>query len=703
MLDLKAQLKTALENALPAEAKGTAVVIQDVPDNKPGDYGSPVAMQLARVLKKAPADIATDLAAQIELPVGVARAEAVNGFLNFFVDPASFVQNVVSSSYAPEVKHRKVIIEHTSVNPNKEWHVGHIRGALIGDALGRIYRAVGFEVEIQNYIDDTGRQAAESLFAVKHYGAVYDGSQKYDHWLGELYVRLHKDLENAVEKVRLEPQIAEVIHALERGELRAEIEKIVKSQLETAYSLGVEYDLLTWESDVVGAGFVAKALEILESSPHLQRPKDGPFAGTLGIDVSAFAPGQEEPYKVLVRSNGTFVYVTKDIGFHYWKFGLFEGLEYAPFQMQPSGKELWTSAPKGEHEPARHRFAHANEVINVIDSRQALQQVIVKAALAILEYGQEHSENFHHLANETVLLEGKTMSGRKGITVSADDVIQEARERALEMVKAKRFSEDEPIDFIREAYDYKAQEIGNQVGLGALKFAFLKAEPKRQIDFRWDQALALQGDTAPVVQYAHTRAFKVLRNAFGQDVDLNSMTGKIDDNFRITQESWYEKADWSQVGSLELRLAKVITKYPEVLTQCIRDKTPHLACSYALELAAEFNSYYNHKDASGKNDTSVLKSQPGLREARLSLVGRVANALLEVLGRTWHQSATRDVISGFCRLARDYGRFHLEEHRPARCSSRSNNHVLDGLSRVLSDADELFEGGEYRRSSPPYR
>jgi arginyl-tRNA synthetase len=600
MLDLKTQLKLALENALPGGTHGIEVVIQDVPDNKPGDYGSPVAFQLAKALKENPAQVAAQIASSVALPIGIARVEAVGPFLNFFVDPASFVSNVVTNSYTPEAKHRKVIIEHTSVNPNKEWHVGHIRGALIGDALGRIYRAAGYDVEIQNYIDDTGRQAAESLFAVKHYKAVYDGSQKYDHWLGELYVRLHKDLENPETKAKLEPEIAEVIHALERGDLRTEIEKIVKSQLETAFSLGVEYDLLTWESDVVGAGFVAKALEILESSPHLQRPTEGPFAGTLGIDVSAFAPGQEEPYKVLVRSNGTFVYVTKDIGFHYWKFGLFEGLEYKPFEMQPSGKELWTSAPKGEHEPPGHRFAHANEVINVIDARQALQQVIVKAALAILEYGQEHAENFHHLANETVLLEGKTMSGRKGITVSADEVIAEAKSRALTVTQE--------ISPNLES----ANAVSSQVGLGALKFAFLKAEPKRQIDFRWEQALALQGDTAVVVQYAHARIRSIARKA--HDAGIVGL------------------GDFSKIGPLELKLARVIAKYPEALSQCVRDKTPHPMCAYALELATEFNAYYNHKGADGKADTSVLHAPEGLREARLALVVRVADAIKEALG-----------------------------------------------------------------------
>lgn len=616
MLNLKAQLKTTLENALPAGAGTIEVVIQDVPDNKPGDYGSPVAFQLAKHLKRNPAEVAAELASSVRLPTGIARVEAVGPFLNFFVNTAGFVENVVNSRHMPEPVNCKVIIEHTSVNPNKEWHVGHIRGALIGDALGRMYRAAGFEVEIQNYIDDTGRQAAESLFAAEHYhGQTWlevfahesstlpatDPKRRIDHWLGELYVRLHKDFpKDSPQKTEIEPRIAKVSHALERGELRPIIERIVQAHLETAASLGIEYDLLTWESDVVHAGFVKKALEILESSPYLLRPTEGQYAGTVGIDVSEFSPGLEEPYKVLVRSNGTFVYVTKDIGFHYWKFGLFEGLEFKPFQTQaPTGKPLWTTAPDGEHEPQGHRFAHAQEVINVIDARQALLQVIVKASLAILEHGQEHAQNFHHLANETVLLEGQTMSGRKGIVVAADEVIAEAKTRALKVTQELNPNLK------------NATEVSAQVGLGALKFAFLKAEPKRQIDFRWDQALALQGDTAPVVQYAHARIRSIGRKA--AELELG-------------------KPDFSKLGTLELRLAKMVAKYPEALAQCVRDKTPHPMCAYALELATEFNAYYNHKDASGKTDTSVLHAEPGLREARLAVVLRVADAIREALG-----------------------------------------------------------------------
>jgi arginyl-tRNA synthetase len=601
MQDLKTQLKTALEALVPPEIE---VVIQDTPPGKPGDYGSPVAFVLAKALKQNPAQIAKDLAKKVQLPSGVARAEAVGPYLNFFVDSAVFIKNVVSGVDAPAPQNQKVIIEHTSVNPNKEWHVGHIRGALIGDALGRIYRAAGYNVEIQNYIDDTGRQAAESQFAVQHYNAVWDGKQKYDHWLGELYVRLHAEFDfkkKTPEAQALEPAIAEVIHKLERGELREEIAKVLRSQLETAYSLGIEYDLLVWESDVVKAGFVEKALEIFGA--HLVSPTEGKYVGAKGVDLSPFVPGLEEPFKVLVRGNGTFVYETKDIAYHYWKFGLFEGLEYSKFELQKvSGKQLWTSSPAGQHEPDGHQFAHAQKVINVIDARQSLAQIVVKAGLGLVADGV-YVKQHHHLANETVLLEGQTMSGRKGITVSADEVIAQAQARGLATMH--EISPNHP----------NPEKVAPQIGLGALKFAFLKATPERQIDFRWDTALALQGDTSVKIQYAHARARKIARD--------------------YVAEGYSGIPDFAALSELELGLLKTVAKFSEVLSLCTREQSPHPMCVYALELASVLNAYYNHKDSNGKYDTRVLKSPEGLREARLAVVTRVADAIrlsLAVLG-----------------------------------------------------------------------
>ncbi len=632
MQDFKQNLKTALEKLLPIDASHLEIVIQDTPAGKPGDYGTPLPFLLAKVLRANPVQIAADLASKIELPKGVARAEAVGPYLNFFVDAAGFTQDVVNSRYVATPKNQKVIVEHTSVNPNKEWHVGHIRGALLGDAMGKIYRAAGFEVEIQNYIDDTGRQAAESIYAANRYhGAnwleVFDAlseKPRLDHWLGESYVRLNKEFpEKSPQKLEIEPEIALVVHALERGELRGVVEKIVHAQLETAYSLGIEYDLLVWESDVVKEGFVKTALEIF--GDRLQSPTEGKYAGAKGVDMSSFVPGLEESFKVLVRGNGTFVYETKDIAYHYWKLGFFEGLEYRKFGVQPSGKTLWTSAPSGEHEPEGHKFAHADQVINVIDARQQFPQMVVKAGLSLVSDGT-YALKHHHLANETVLLEGETMSGRKGTTVPADEVVAEAKKR--EAIYLERFIitdtdsspesdlSSDPLELLNpkltsEVIDTAIENISTRIGIGALKFAFLKAEPKRQIDFRWDTALSLQGDTSVKIQYAHAR----IRGIYA----------------KYHSEHLSGTPDWTQIGNLELELAKIVAKYPSVLELCVREVTPHPMCAYALELAAAFNAYYNHKDKNSKSDTSIIYSPEGLREARLEIVIKVADTIREVL------------------------------------------------------------------------
>ncbi len=611
MQDFKQNLKTALEKLLPPEASKLEIVIQDTPSGKPGDYGTPLPFLLAKALRANPVQIAADLASKIELPKGIARAEAVGPYLNFFVDVAGFTQDVVNSRYEATPKNQKVIVEHTSVNPNKEWHVGHIRGALLGDAMGKIYRAAGFEVEIQNYIDDTGRQAAESIYAASRYHGAnwledYEAlsyKPRLDHWLGESYVRLNKEFpEKSPQKLEIEPEIALVVHALERGELRGIVEKVVAAQLETAYSLGIEYDLLVWESDVVKEGFVKTALEIF--GDRLLSPTEGKYAGAKGVDMSSFVSGLEEPFKVLVRGNGTFVYETKDIAYHYWKLGFFEGLEYQKFGVQPSGKTLWTSAPNGEHEPEGHKFAHADEVVNVIDARQQFPQMVVKAGLSLVSDGT-YALKHHHLANETVLLEGETMSGRKGTTVPADNVVAESKIRALKVLEElnPKLIEEKPED---------VPILTSTVGIGALKFTFLKSDPKRQIDFRWDKALALQGDTAVPIQYAHARVRKIARD--------------------YKTASHHGVSDWNQISNLELELAKVVSRYPSVLELCVRDVTPHPMCAYALELATALNGYYNHKDENGKSDTKILESPEGLREARLELVIRVADAIKEALG-----------------------------------------------------------------------
>jgi arginyl-tRNA synthetase len=592
MSNLKQTLQTSVKQALNTlGVTGLDAPIQDVPDDKPGDYSTPIAFSLAKSLRKNPAAIAQEVVGNLQLPAGIAKAEAVGPYINFFVDPSFFVKSIVESSFDLPKQNKKVIVEHTSINPNKEAHVGHLRNICLGDAMGHILKAAGYEVEIQNYIDDTGRQAAESLFAMNYFNANYDGSQKYDHWLGELYVKLQTFKETDGEKI--EAGVRETMHRLERGELREQVAEIVRSLLQTSYALGVEYDLLVWESDIVQAGFLAQGLAILKNSQYVSQATEGKYAGALIMDVSEFMPGLEENNIVLVRSDGNATYVAKDVGYHYWKAGMFEGLKFEKFDTQPSGKTLYTSSPKGELHPDGYTFAHADD-INVIDARQAHQQSIVSAALKMSDDPKEH--NHHHLAYEVVTLEGQTMSGRKGITLSIDETIEEAIKR----VKTIMLEKNPNIANL--------ETVARQVGVGALRLAVLKSEAKRIIDFRWEQALSLQGDSAPYVQYAHARACKILRDAASANLSTSN-------------------ADFSRLGQLESKLAQAISKFPEMIQSAAKDYAPHVVTQYALDLAASWNNYYNHKDANGKPDTKILDSEAGLREARLAVVQKVKETL----------------------------------------------------------------------------
>ncbi len=613
MTDLIPALQAALRAAVrpllpdPAAADVLDVPVQVVPDDKPGDYGSPVAFGLAKALRRNPAQIAAELAATAALPPGFARLEAVGPYLNAYVDPVAFVRGVVATpSHLPR-NGRKVVVEHTSVNPNKEAHVGHLRNVVLGDALARIERAAGYEVEVQNYIDDTGRQAAESLFARGYFGEEPPADEKYDHWLGRLYVRLGEAKDADGEAI--ERGVSRVMHQLERGELRGEVERIVRAQLATYHALGAEYDLLVWESDVVASGFLQRGLEVLEALPNVARPSEGKYVGALVMDVSDFLPGLEDPNVVLVRSDGNATYVAKDIGYHLWKVGRLEGMRYRAFATQPSGATLWTSHPEGEAEVPGHRFAHGDQAVNVIDARQAHPQAIVRAALDLTRrvYGEgdaapsdPQESSLHHLAYEVVTLEGQAMSGRKGVTLAIDTVLEEARRRALAVVTEKR---PDLVD---------AAGVADAVGVGAVRFAMLKSEAKRVIDFRWDQALNLQGDSAPYVQYAHARACSILRAA--EEAGVQPAV-----------------ADGAPLGPLEVKLAQAVARFPEVIAAAARDDAPHAVAQYALDLATAWNGYYNHRGADGKPDTAVLRAPEGLREARLALVARVRDALAEAL------------------------------------------------------------------------
>jgi arginyl-tRNA synthetase len=322
---------------------------------------------------------------------------------------------------------------------------------------------------------------------------------------------------------------------------------------------------------------------------------------------------------VLVRSDGNAMYVAKDIGYHLWKVGRLSGMAFRAFDAQPTGHVLWTTHPQGEPEAEGHDFGHAQQAVNVIDVRQAHPQAIVRAALELTraasgegsgatggtaKVGDADEAVLHHLAYEVVTLEGQAMSGRKGVTLAIDAVLEEAVRRARAVVADKQ-PDLHAID-----------EVARAVGVGALRFAMLKSEAKRVIDFRWEQALSLAGDSAPYVQYAHARADSILRAA--EEAAANAGAAGA-------------PADWDALGPLEVKLAQLIARYPEVVRNAAHDDAPHVVAQYALDLATAWNGYYNHRGPDGRPDTAVLRAESGLREARLALVAKVRDTLARTL------------------------------------------------------------------------
>jgi arginyl-tRNA synthetase len=574
------------------------IPLQETPEGHPGDYGTPLAFTLARRLRRSPEAIARELQARLPQPPWLKAVHQVGGYLNFELDPAFLLQLAAAPLPVPPPAETRILIEHTSVNPNKELHVGHLRNICLGDALARILRYSGHPVRVLNYIDDTGRQVAESLYALERYG-LEAPEGKYDHWVGKAYVRLHGELQDPSKAAEIEAQVQRYLHRLEGGELREAVARIVAANLETMLALGARYDLLVWESDLLQAGLLAQALKLFEGHPEVTRPQEGKYAGALIMDVRRFFPELEDPYVVLLRSNGTATYTAKDIAFQFWKMGLLQGLRFRPYGAVEGFTlpELWTSAPQGE---ALEPFL-AQETINTVDVRQAFPQAVLRAALEIAGY-PELAQRAHHLAYETVLLEGAQMSGRRGHTVSIDEVLQEARERALKVVREKNPQHPDP------------EGVARAVGLAAIRFAMVRIEPKKQIDFRLQEALSLEGDTGPYIQYAQARAASLLK--------------------RAEEEGLEATPDFTQGTAYERRLGKEMLRFSEVVAEAATRRSPHLLAQYLLSLASTWNAYYNAKDAQGPA-TPVLTAPPGLRGLRLALIRQLREELrlgLELLG-----------------------------------------------------------------------
>ncbi len=602
----KRDVLLALEDALrqlgwgpPKELEQT---LSEPPDPKFGDLASTLCFELARTLHMAPAELAKKLVEAIKPEGMVARAEAVGGYVNFFVDTSKLAGAVLPTIEKSDVKYghltvgrgQKVIIEHTSVNPTKPLHIGHCRNAVIGDTVARILRALGYKVEVQNYIDDLGLQVAQTLLAWQIIPKKPRG--KFDHVLGLMYVDISRRLQ---QEHQLEQRVRQILEQLEKGNGKSAqlarwlSKRCVLANLETTNRLNINYDLLVWESDIARSGMLREALDRLRKTPCVVEGT-GEHAGTLILELSDF--GIED--KVLVRSDGTAVYTARDIAYQLWKFGQVKaGLLFKLHSKRADGTRTHTTSQKGK--PSK-KFGCANRVINVIGAEQKFPQQVVFLALKVLGLKREY-ENSRHLAYEHVWLPSGKFSGRRGTWVghSTDDVIEGAVERAYVEVEKRN----------PKASKTFKRRTAEAVGTGAVRYSLIQTSPEKKVVFRWEDALNFERNSAPAIQYAHARACSILRKA--KRAGCKYVPGV----FRLPEEQ---------------RLIKLLAKLPEVMRAAGEKLQPNLPALYAAELALEFNKFYEV--------APVIEAEtPELRASRLHLVNCIRIALrnaLKVLGIT---------------------------------------------------------------------
>jgi len=602
-----------------------------------GDLALTAPFDLAKSLRRKPRDIAERLAQELGLAPGVERAEvAGGGYVNLFLDRGAFAGSLHGALMDPEAASESrghVIVEHTSINPNKAAHIGHLRNACLGDTFVRLLRHRGFDVGVQNYIDDTGVQVADVVVGLVHLekmdqAEVEKIEGRFDYYCWDLYARVGDFY--AADPERKARQ-AETLHAIEEGGnatagLGAHVAaRIVDCHLATMARLGIRYDLLAHESDILRLHFWNRAFELLKEKGAIRHETEGKNAGCW---VLPMGDGSEDENKIIVRSNGTVTYTGKDIAYQLWKLGrLDRDFNYQRHRTDADGHELWTTiSDRGE--PGAPPFGHAEAVYNVIDVGQSYTQGVVKAAVAALGYEAE-AEGSHHLAYEKVVLSPATaralgyevsgdessvkVSGRKGLGVKADDLLDALLAKARAEVDARDPDRDPAA---REA-------TAAAVATGALRYFMLRFARTRIITFDMEEALAFTGETGPYVQNAVVRA----RNIFGK---LEAQGHRVEDLLARARKIDLGRALSGKEGDEVWSLLLLMSRTEEVAEQAIRNEDAALVAKHAFAVAQGFHSYYQ------KPQHSVLHAESDdLRAFRTLVVDsfvRQMGVLLDLLG-----------------------------------------------------------------------
>ena len=623
ILPLHEQLRARVRDAL-AQLHGItdpdlAIPIEYPPNRALGDLGTPVAFDLARRLRKAPRAIAQELAGALGPMPGIARVDAApNGYLNVFLDRPAFLLErlgLAGTLPPPPARLEKTIVEHTAINPNKAAHIGHLRNSALGDTLVRALRFRGNPVEVQNYIDDTGVQVADVVVGFQHLEKIdlagakqIAASTRFDYYCWDLYARVTEWYSGNQDRLAIR---AATLHDLEHGveptaSLAAFIaDTVVRAHLKTMARLNIDYELLTWEGDILRLRFWARAFEVLKTTGAVFLQNEGKHAGCWVMKIedpdAAPADGEDDDpearEKVIVRSNGTVVYVGKDMAYQFWKSGLLgHDFHYRPFATRMDGAPLWATTSDTSQAVAAHPpFGNAAATYNVIDVRQSYLQKLLKQALAAIGHARE-AERLTHFSYEMVALSHPTarelgfapdpnseeakkpfveVSGRKGLGVKADDLIDRVIEKAL--VEVDRRQSDLPAD--------ERRKIAEQVGIAAVRYFLIKFSRTKVIAFDIDEALSFEGESGPYLQYGVVRAnniFQKLQDRLGLDETamLATLPALPPDAVNADHELW--------------GLVLEASRLDDVVEQVVRTLEFAVLAKYAFGLAQLFNSFYHH-------------------------------------------------------------------------------------------------------------
>lgn len=585
------------------------VILQAPPKLSMGDLATPLCLELAKALKRKPREIAEAVSKDLALPIFV-RSVSIEGagYLNFRFDRGAFTAAHIRTVMHPQADTgERVIVEHTNINPNKAAHIGHIRNAVLGDTLVRLMKWLGHRVETQNYIDDTGVQVADVVVGFEHLQKegvadvqrrIDDSSVPFDYFCWDLYSRMASYYQENPESQQWR---RETLHRIENQEgetakLAAVIARaIVHRHIKTMTRLDIEYDLLPKESDIIHLHFWDRAFELLKESGAVVFEEEGKHKGcwVMRLSESAEFEGMDEPDKILVRSNGTVTYTGKDIAYQLWKFGLLDRtFGYRKFHTYAGGKVLWETTYDELNDASAPRFGGAKRVVNVIDVRQAYLQKVVKEGLRLLGH-EKQAENSIHFSYEMVALTPSTakalgmdisdedasrayveMSGRKGLGVKADDLIDALEKKATEAVregsKAAGLSEEE------------ISSLGRQVAVAALRYFMLKFGRNKVIAFDFNEALTFEGDSGPYLQYSTVRVQNIFRKMQERGVDAmldDRALDRLTLNEGLTDEMW--------------ELVRLSADLPAGIRRAVDSLELSVVTHDLLELAQKFNSFYH--------------------------------------------------------------------------------------------------------------